>query len=177
MKENNTKNRINNIIKDLHAKEEQTVLTAIKQLRKHGTPEVIDPLLALYMKSDKESIKNDITSLLFDLKDEAAVPVLIQAIENEKYLPIQSFLISVLWQAAIDSSSYISTLVTQAIQKDYYTCLEVLSVIDSYDSTFDEAEIEDLKFDIEDAMEEADEEKRKLLQTLKMAIEELNIAY
>jgi len=177
MKENSTKNRFNNIIKDLNSGEDKKVLTAIKQLRKHGKPEAIEPLLDLYVSTNNDTIKNDITTLLFDLKDESVVPVIMNAVESEKYSQINSFLISIFWQAAIDSSSYITNLVKQAIKNDYFSCLEVLSVIESYDTTFDETEIEDLKFDIDDAADEADEEKRKLLLTLKNAVENLSIEY
>ena len=57
------------------------------------------------------------------------------------------------------------------------TCIEVLTVIESYDSSFNEEEIEDLKFDLDEAIEEADIEKQKLLITIKSVLEGLNIEY
>jgi len=170
-------NRLKNILADLVSDEEKKVTTAIKQLRKHGTAEAIVPLLDKYSSSNSESIKSDISSLLFDLKDESVVPEIINAVNSKKYDEIKPFVISILWQAAIDSSSHISTLVSQAIKGDYLTCIEVLTVIESYDTTFNEQEIEDLKFDIDETIESQEEEKQKLLLTIKTVIEGLPVEY
>lgn len=173
----NKNNRYNNIIKDLNSDNNDKIITAIKQLRKHGKADSIDHLIDVYYNTTNQNVKNDITQLLFDLKDESSVNSIISAIENKKYNSIKPFLISILWQAAIDSSAYISRIVRQALVGDYETCLEVLTVIESYDATFDEAEIEDLKFDIDDIIDEQDEEKQKLLLAIRSGLDELNIEY
>ena len=164
MKEEKTKNnRLNNILKDLNGSDENKITTAIKQLRKHGNAEAIEPLLDKFISIDNDVIKEDITSLLFDLKDETVVPELIKAIGTPKFEPIKPFIISILWQAAIDSSTHIGVLVKEAIKGNYMTCVEVLTVIESYDSSFNEEEIEDLKFDLDEAIEEAEIEKQRTL--------------
>ena len=178
MKEEKVKNnRLNNILKDLNGSDEKKITTAIKQLRKHGNAKAIEPLIDKYMSSDNDIVKENITSLLFDLKDESAVPELINVMSKAKFEKIKPFIISILWQAAIDSSNHISTLVKEAIMGDYMTCIEVLTVIESYDSSFNEEEIEDLKFDLDEAIEEADIEKQKLLITIKSVLVGLNIEY
>ncbi|MCB9364865.1 MAG: hypothetical protein H6587_09875 [Flavobacteriales bacterium] len=178
MKEGKSKNnRLNNILKDLNGSDENKITTAIKQLRKHGNAKVIEPLLDKYIESKNDIIKEDITSLLFDLKDESAVPELISVMSKAKFIKIKPFIISIFWQAAIDSSNHISILVKEAIKGDYMTCVEVLTVVESYDASFNEEEIEDLKFDLDEAIEEADIEKQKLLITIKSVLENLNIEY
>lgn len=178
MKEGNVKNnRLDNIIKDLNSTDETKITTAIKQLRKHGNAKAIEPLFDKYISSANEIIKEDITSLLFDLKDESVVAEIIRLMSKAKFETIKPFIISILWQAAIDSSNFISDLVKEAIKGDYMTCIEVLTVIESYDSSFNEEEIEDLKFDLDEAIDEADVEKQKLLITIKSVLEELNIEY
>ena len=59
--------RLQNIIKDLAASEEKKVLTAIKQLRKHGKPEAIRPIAELLKNTKNETIKSEVISLLYDL--------------------------------------------------------------------------------------------------------------
>src|SRR5690606_20658506 len=171
-------NKFNNIVKDLQTKDVNKVLTAIKQLRKSGKPEAIPPLLEVYLSKPEEEIKQAITELLFDLKADNTTVAIINAIENEKYSSIQPFLISVLWQSSLDASPHIAFLVQQAIDGSYLSCLEVLTVIENFDATFNEDEINDLVYDLEEDIEyEEDEEKQKLLISLRMVLQQLNIEF
>lgn len=171
-------NKFNNIVKDLQTKDVNKVLTAIKQLRKSGKPEAIPPLLEVYLSQPEEEIKQAITELLFDLKADNTTVAIINAIENGKYSSIQPFLISVLWQSSLDASPHIAFLVQQAIDGSYLSCLEVLTVIENFDATFNEDEINDLVYDLEEAIEyEEDEEKQKLLISLRMVLQQLNIEF
>lgn len=169
--------RLNNIINDLSSKEEKKVFTALKQLRKHGKKEAIQPLINLLATTDNENIKTDITSLLFDLKDQAVVEEIISIIDSNAYPNINATLISIFWQSSLDSSEHINSIVKQAISGDYLTGIEVLSVLDNYDTTFQETEIEDLKFDLDEAIELDDTEKRNLLISIRMAVDSLNLEF
>ena len=170
-------NRLNNIIADLSSSEEKKVLTAIKQLRKHGKKEAIKPLIELLSSSNNDEIKTEITALLFDLKDQSVVEEIIDAIESNNYPSEMATLISIFWQSALDSSEHITTIVRQTIKGDYMVGIEVLSVLDNYDATFQETEIEDLKFDLDEAIEEETSEKRNLLVSIRMAVDGLNLEF
>ena len=170
-------NRLNNIIKDLSSDVDKKVLTAIKQIRKHGKKETISPLINLLSTTDNVEIKNEITSLLFDLKDQSVVEELIAAIETGDYIKEKALLISIFWQSSLDSSQYISTFIKEAIKGDYMICIEVLSVIDNYDATFQETEIEDLKFDLDEAIELEQTEKKDILISIRSAIDSLNLEF
>lgn len=170
-------NRLNNIIENLSSSEEKKVFAALKQLRKHGKKEVIIPLIDTLHLSKNEDIKSEITNLLFDLKDQGVVENLVLSIENEKYILERPTLISIFWQSSLDSSQFISTFIKEAIKGDYLVGIEVLSVIDNYDSTFQETEIEDLKFDLDEAIESEQTEKRNLLISIRSAIDSLNLEF
>ena len=86
-------------------------------------------------------------------------------------------LISIFWQSSLDSSEHISSIVKQAIKGDYLVGIEVLSVIDNYDATFQETEIEDLKFDLDEAIQTETTEKTNLLITIRSAIDSLNLEF
>jgi len=174
MAETKKDNRFNNIITDLNSDDHKKVLTAVKQLRKHGKAEAIDPLLNVLVSAD-ETIRQEIINFLFDLRDESAINPLLAAIENEKYDTEKNVLIAVFWQSSLDASEHIDFFVNQAIKGDYMTSLEALTVIENFDATFDEEEITDLKYDLDDAIEEEDSEKRELLISLKSILETLNI--
>ncbi|MBL4669858.1 MAG: hypothetical protein JKY30_11430 [Flavobacteriales bacterium] len=169
--------RLNNIIADLSSLEEKKIFTALKQLRKHGKREAITPLIDLLSSTENEDIKNEITTLLFDLKDQSVVEEIILALENDNYTTELATLVSIFWQSSLDSSEHITSIVKQAIKGDYMVGIEVLSVIDNYDTTFQETEVEDLKFDLDEAIEEEQTEKRDLLISIRMAIDALNLEF
>ena len=169
--------RLNNIINDLFSSEEKKVFTALKQLRKHGKKEAIKPLIELLATTENDEVKSTITALLFDLKDQTVVEEIITAIESGKYQNEMATLISIFWQSSLDSSENITTIVKQAIKGDYLVGIEVLSVLDNYDTTFQETEIEDLKFDLDESIEDDNTEKRNLLVSIRMAVDSLNLEF
>lgn len=170
-------NRLKNIITDLYSSDDKKVFTALKQIRKHGKREAITPLVELLCSSTNEEVKNEIAAILFDLKDQTVVEDLIIALEDEKYKSEKATLVSIFWQSSLDSSEHISTIVRQAITENYIVGIEVLSVIDNYETTFQETEIEDLKFDLDEAIQAEETEKRDLLISIRLAIDALNLEF
>ncbi len=176
-KENN--NRYNNIIKDLKSTDKEKTLVAIKQLRSHGQKEAVTEVLDVFISTEDSDVKNSITNLLFDLKDEKSIPILLKAINDKKYQSIKAFLISIFWQSSLDASEHLSTFIRIAVKGDYIICLEVFTVIESFDSSFDEDQIQDAIYDIEEKLDdyELDEEFRKLLYLLKDVVSNLSVDY
>ena len=177
MAETKHNKRITNIINDLSSEDEKKILVALKQVRKHGKKEAISPLADLLISTKNEDIKKEITAVLFDLKDQSVVENLIDVIEDEKYISERAILISVFWQSSLDSSQHIAAMIRAAIKGDYYVGIEVLSVLDNYDQTFQETEIEDLKFDLDEAIEMDTTERRNLLISIRAALDSLNLEF
>lgn len=170
-------NRFNNIIRDLTSKDETKVFTAIKQLRKHGKREAIKPLIETLSKTNNEEVKQEIINLMYDLKDQSVVDEIMLAIEDDLYENEKATLISIFWQSSLDGSDYLSTFVREAIKGDYMTCIEVLTVIENFDATFQETEVEDLKFDLDDAIEQEETEKINLLIGIRKVLDEVNLEF
>ena len=57
------------------------------------------------------------------------------------------------------------------------TCVEVLTVMDTFETTFQEEEIQDLDFDLADAIDNDNGEKRDILITLKNALTTLKVEF
>ncbi len=170
-------NQLSNIIADLTSKENKKILFALEQLRKHGKKEAFLPLIDTLITTTNDEIKQEIINLLYDLRDQTIVETIISAINNKKYTSIKPILISIFWQSSLDGSQYISTFIKQAIKGDYLVGIEVLSVIENFNSTFAEDEINDLKFDLEEAIEIEKTEKVNLLISIKAILGSLNIEY
>ncbi len=175
---NNNKNtRLQNIIKDLAASEEKKVLTAIKQLRKHGKPEAIRPIAELLKNTTNEIVKSEVISLLYDLKEQNVVDEIMSVIEDDYFVDEKAILISIFWQSSLDGSEHISLLVKEAIKGDYMICIEVLTVIENFDATFQETEVEDLKFDMDEAIAQEESEKINILIGIRKILDELNLEF
>lgn len=171
----NKKNRFNNILTDLASDNTKKVLTALKQLRKHGKPEAIKPIIDVLTNTKDEAVKQEITTFLYDLKDESTIQALIDLVENEKYAASKSLLISIFWQSALDGSNHLSFFIQQAVKGDYMTCIECLTVIENFDATFQEEEIMDATYDLSEAIENEDSEKKNLLISLHSVVSSLNM--
>lgn len=170
-------NRFNNIIKDLISEDEKKALTAIKQLRKHGKREAIKPLVDVLSSSKNDVIKQEVINLMYDLKDQSVVDEIILTIEDDAYENEKATLISIFWQSSLDGSEYLSTFVKEAIKGDYMTCVEVLTVIENFDATFQETEVEDLKFDLDEAIEQEETEKVNVLIGIRKVLDEVNLEF
>ncbi|MCO6499814.1 MAG: hypothetical protein J5I47_05480 [Vicingus serpentipes] len=170
-------NRFNNIIKSLSSNKNEEVLTAIKQLRKHGKPEAIPHLLHLHQTTTNDEVINEITQFLFDLKDQSATETIINAIAKETNNSKKAFLISIFWQSVLDASDHLSFLVNQAIQGDYMVAVEAMTVIDNFETTFHEDEIMNIFYDLDEAIEHEEEDKKELLITFKEAIRSLSVEF
>ncbi len=170
-------NRLNNIHSDLTSADDKKVITALKQLRKHGTEKSIYPIVELLCSSEKTEIRESIIALLYDLKDQSVTEELVRAITDEKFASEKATLISIFWQSNLDGSEHISTFIREAIKGDYMVVVEVLTVIENFDATFQESEVEDLKFDLDDAIENETTEKATLLISIRAILDGLNLEF
>lgn len=165
---------VKEILKDLQASDEKIVLDAIKRNRKEGNSKTFEALLNTLKETDEPTVEAAIIEFLFDLKDQSAKDILIQKLENNSLAYYNSFLVATFWQSSIDGSDHLDLFVQKAIEGDYMTCLEALTVIENFDSAFSETEIQDCLFDLEEAIaEEQEADKKLLLQNLKEVIEKL----
>lgn len=171
------KSLFNNIIKDLKSDNKENILTAIKQLRSHGQKEAIVEVLDLYIQTTDQDVKSHLTNLLFDLKSETTIQPLFKAINNSKYKSIKPFIISIFWQSSLDVSEHLNTLVRLAVEGDFNVCLEVLTIIENFDTTFDEQDIMDAIYDIDEELNGVDEVKYKLLSSIKDVVTNLAVDY
>jgi len=164
------------ILKDLKASDPKIVLAALKKSRKEGNADIFSCIINTLKETDEPAVESEIIAFLFDLKDETAIPVLIDALNKEEMQYYWSFLVATFWQSAIDGSGYLDVFVKKAIEGDYMTTLEALTVIENFDSAFDEQLIQECTMDLNMAFEEEeDADKKALLQSLTEVVKQLPI--
>lgn len=155
---------------------DEAVISEIKTLRKLGSTALVPVLIERWNNSTNETLNNNIFKLMIDIRPQDALEDIIQAIKNPAYSERKNLLISILWQSSLDASEYLVDLLTVALEGDYITILEVSTVIESFDTVFNEQDIMEAIYQIDERIEEeSDEENRNMLNSLKQVISKLPI--
>lgn len=131
MSEINKKDLHTAIILGLSSKENKVVLDSINQLRQEGKPEDVNHLFDLLLNGPTSEVKASILNFLADLKIQETDKVIIDAINNEKYISIRKNIIEICWEASIDFSKYLSTFVDLLINADFEVAFEAFTVLEN----------------------------------------------
>lgn len=159
---------IKQLREELLSGKETIVLDAIKKIRAEGNRELIPDLVRLWLK-EEGAIKTELTNLLYELKDNTVTEALIELLDEKEFIPAREQILTIFWNAGLDTREHLSTLVRIALQGNYMQTLEVLTIIENLDPPFPEEEIMDALIQLKSyfANPEAEkEEKFKLLQTI-----------
>ncbi len=155
------------ILKDLKASDPKIILDAISKSRKEGNAKTFKAILDVLKDTDEPTVEAEIVDFLFDLKDEGSVSILIDAIQDEEMVYYQSFLVSAFWQSALDGSDHLNLFVKTAIEGEYLTTLEALTVVENFDRAYPQSKLLEMEADILEAIEkESNEDKKTLLASL-----------
>lgn len=154
----NTQNDQGIILKNLKSIDSEKVIETIEELRVSGKTSDIPVLLELLHSSENAEVKSKITSLFGNLKDRAAIPLIIEAIHDQKYAPELKQLVSCCWENGLDYSNYLSIFVDLLIAKNFLVAFEAYTVITNMVTTIDQAkidiEIEKLDLDMRSTTDE-----------------------
>lgn len=122
--------KLKNQIQSLKSGNRTAILNTVKELRSDGNVSILPDLFDLLLDQDDEEIAGEIRSLLNDLKDKEAAPILSEAIGNPEYTSISTILISACWQNGLSYGKYINTFVEVVINGQYEAAIEAFTVIE-----------------------------------------------
>lgn len=142
-------------LKNLESGSNAEVLASIRTIRDEGNENAIPFLVKTLVTNPSEDIKNEISNLLFDLKNEKALPALIMAILNPENKEYKRLLISACWESGLDCSPYLKAFVEMAVDADYLETIECLTVIENMKGPFNQEALEE---SIKIALDAADED-------------------
>ncbi|MBA3899606.1 MAG: hypothetical protein H0X62_05235 [Bacteroidetes bacterium] len=152
-------------LKNLENGNNAEVLTAIKIIRDEGNEAAIPFLVKTLVKNPDQDIKNEISYLLFDLKNEKALPPLILAIHNPENKEYRRLLISACWESGLNCSPYLKIFVHMAVASDYLETIECLTVIENMIGPFNPGDLDESIIIARDAADE-DEARFDLLNSI-----------
>lgn len=136
------KNHRESVISDLKSENEFLALAAIEKLKKGGDATYIPELLRVLSLTNHSSIENAIAQLLFDLKDPDALSVVVDQLEKDSFANIRVLMLSACWHTGLDLSHRLPEFITIASTGSYMECLEVLTVIENWETISDQEMLE-----------------------------------
>ncbi len=155
------------VLNHLHSLNEETVLKALSDLRYSGSAAYLPILADVLMQTGFKEVRKSIQSVLGELKDPAAIPVMMEIIDDDRFLPVRKDVLAACWQNGLDFSPYLSRFVDWVIENEMDIAFEAFTVIEYLDQLPDagirEAEIRK----INQALQNADSLKTYLLKELR----------
>ena len=151
------------ILKNLKSVDSEKVIETIEELRVSGRTSDIPVLLELLHSSENAEVKSKITSLFGNLKDSAGIPLIIEAIHDQKYAPELKQLVSCCWENGLDFSNYLTIFVDLLIEQDFLVAFEAYTVITNMVTVIDQAKIDVEIEKLDHAMHTTTEEKKVLM--------------
>lgn len=151
------------IIKALQSDDSLTVIDAIEDLRVAGKTADLPILIELLHQSQIPEIKSKITGLLANLKEKDAVPLMVAALQDQKYATERKQLTSCCWENGLDYTHYLSLFVDLIINSDFLVAFEAYTVITNMGTTIDQAKIDTEIEKLDRAMSTTSDEKKALM--------------
>jgi hypothetical protein len=152
-----------NILKGLKSADAQKVIETIEELRVLGKTSDIPVLFELLHSSQNPEIKSKITALFANLKDNDAISLIIEAIQNQTYAPELKQLVSCCWENGLDYSNYLPLFVDLLINSDFLVAFEAHTVINNMVTTIDQVKIDIEIEKLDQAMHTTSDEKKALM--------------
>ncbi|MDP3434327.1 MAG: hypothetical protein Q8T04_15375, partial [Bacteroidota bacterium] len=104
-----------------------------------------------------------IAGIFANLKDKDSVPLLIEAIQNQKYAPELKLLVSGCWENGLNYTNYLSLFVDLLIRQDFPVAFEAYTVITNMETTIDQAKIDTEIEKLDQVMHTTVDEKKALM--------------
>lgn len=123
----NTKD--NSIISDLFSNVDSVVLNTLNEITESGRVHFIPILAELLHTTENTEVKNSIVKIFSELKQTAAVPVLMETIKNNKFANELELIVRSCWENGLDFSPYIFDFAELLVNGNYMTAFESYTVI------------------------------------------------
>jgi hypothetical protein len=119
----------NSLLNGLQSADSLKVIETLEELRISGKVSDIPILIELLHLTQNPEIKSKIISLFANLKESDAIPLIVEAIRNQKYAPELKDLVACCWENGLNYSNYISLFVDLLIDSDFNVAFEAYTVI------------------------------------------------
>jgi hypothetical protein len=126
------------IRRDLFSDDDAVVTRAIDRCREQGSASLVEALIAFYASDAAATLRNEVGAMLGSLKVSGVEGFFETALKNRSLAHIHKDLISFMWNSDINPSSMLSEISAIAVNGDYSTRLECLTLIENSEAVFPE---------------------------------------
>lgn len=152
-----------NILEGLQSADSLKVIETLEELRVSGKVSDIPFLIELLHLTQNPEVKSKITDLFASLKESDAIPLIVEAIQSQKYAPELKELVASCWENGLDYSNYLTLFVDLLIDSEFLVAFEAYTVIVNMTAKIDQAKI-DAEIDrLEKAMQTTADQKKALM--------------
>ncbi|MCE3297015.1 MAG: hypothetical protein K0R65_2729 [Crocinitomicaceae bacterium] len=135
---NTQKKKLSLILADLKAGPSAKTAKALDALQVYGDYTAIEPLFLFLLESGDEASKALVLEFLCNLKDSKSSLMVMDCLQQSRFTPIRNKILTTIWNSPLDYSIYLQDFVKIAVENDYLTTLECLTVIENLDGPFEE---------------------------------------
>ena len=161
------------ILSNLKSKDPELVLETIEKIRESGNRFIMEGLFDLLHETVFPEIKKNILNLFSELKNKESVPLLIEAITNEKYKDERKELVACCWQNGLSYNEYLPVFIDLVINESFLIAFEAFTVIENMYGNIPDEVIDQEITKVTNALQKAGEEKAYLLKGLLTIISEI----
>ncbi len=153
-------------VSQLFSTSDSKVLKAIEDLREIGDENTLQPMLDLLISTNSEPIREEIFRCLNELKSQKSLPILIKALQNERFAIYQSELLQSLWESGLNCKAYFPLFIELAIKEDFMVALEATTVVEAMNPPYNDKELDEAINQLETSLILEDTMKADLLKSL-----------
>jgi hypothetical protein len=155
--------RLKEAMLKVYAADKPTIIKGLKSLRDVGTAGVIHPLLDVHKDAEDEDVRKEIEDILANLKLEAAIHPLVEALEEERFSEQRGLILSSLWNSGFYPSEHLELITKAAIDGDYLCAVEAITVIENMEGPFQFDSVEEASLLVDEFLSEGIEDPKVLL--------------
>jgi hypothetical protein len=158
---------------NLKSKNPEIVIQAIEEISEKGNSSQFTELMELLHKTDIQDIKKRILKLFSELKSTDTIPLMIDALQNNKYAEELKELLTCCWQNGLNYSSYLPLFVDLVINGEFLIAFEAFTVIENMYGKIDDLIVSEQLYKIKKSLPLVNEQKKYLLNELSSIIQNI----
>jgi D-tyrosyl-tRNA(Tyr) deacylase len=147
------------------------IAATLKEIRVNGQALIIPLMLEVLEKTNYDNIREEILSILGQLKDKNSVQYIVEALAAGTVKKYRKEFITTCWQSGLDYSEHITLFAKEFVIGDYVTSIEAFTVIEEWIIESSPDKIVECKKFLIDAVSKIDNEKKPLYVELVKLVE------
>jgi hypothetical protein len=147
------------------------IIQSLNEVRDSGSVKILPVLFDLAKNNTDPHIRNEIVSLVGEIKSTEAVPIIAESLSKHDFGDFLNALVAACWQSGLDFSKHLIVFAELFIRGDYKTALEAFTVIEESLQDASEVEIHECMRFLKDAECMITDEKLPLFLELRKVIQ------